>query len=58
MSMNPIGIILVVILLLAIFGGLPSVGWYHSGPWLGGYGGSGLGTVLLILVILWLVGLF
>lgn len=45
--------ILIIILILALLGALPS--WPHSQSW--GYGPSGLlGTVLIILIILLLLG--
>jgi len=45
--------ILIVVLILALFGALPS--WGHSRNW--GYGPSGgLGLVLLVLIILVLTG--
>ncbi len=48
-----LGIILVVILVMMLFGSLPR--WGHSRNW--GYGPSGgLGLVVLILVILLLLG--
>lgn len=48
-----LGIILVVILVMMLFGSLPR--WGHSRSW--GYGPSGgLGLVVLILVILLLLG--
>jgi Protein of unknown function (DUF3309) len=49
----PISTILLVIIVLALLGALPS--WPHSRNW--GYGPSGLlGTVLLIVVILAVLG--
>ena len=45
--------ILLVILILMLLGALPT--WGHSRSW--GWGPSGgLGTIVLILVILWLLG--
>ena len=45
--------ILLIILILMLVGSLPT--WPHSSKW--GYGPSGgLGTVLVILIILYLVG--
>jgi hypothetical protein len=45
--------ILIVVLILALFGALPT--WGHSRSW--GYGPSGgIGLVLLILIILYLTG--
>jgi hypothetical protein len=47
--------ILLVILILMLLGALPT--WPHSRNW--GYGPSGgLGTVILILLILWLLHVF
>jgi hypothetical protein len=49
----PISTILLVIIVLALLGALPS--WPHSRNW--GYGPSGLlGTVLLVVVILAVLG--
>jgi hypothetical protein len=45
--------ILVVVLLLALFGSLPS--WPHSRNW-GYYPSGGIGLILLILLILLLMG--
>ena len=46
------GLIIVIILVLLLFGALPT--WGHSRNW--GYGPSGLlGTVLVIVLILWLL---
>lgn len=48
-----LGTILLIILLLMVIGAIPS--WPHSRTW--GYGPSGgLGVVLTILLILWLMG--
>ena len=45
--------ILIIVLILALVGGLPR--WGYSRSW--GYGPSGLlGTIVLILLILWLLG--
>ena len=48
-----LGTILIVILVLALIGALPR--WPHSTSW-GYYPSSGLGLVLLIVVILLLLG--
>ena len=46
------GLIIVIILVLLVLGALPT--WGHSRGW--GYGPSGLlGTVLVIVLILWLL---
>ena len=46
------GLIIVIILVLLLLGALPT--WGHSRNW--GYGPSGLlGTILIIVVILWLL---
>jgi hypothetical protein len=46
------GLIIVIILVLLLLGALPT--WGHSRSW--GYGPSGLlGTILVIVVILWLL---
>ncbi len=48
-----IGTILLIVLILLVIGAIPS--WPHSRSW--GYGPSGgLGLVLVILLILWLLG--
>ena len=48
-----IGLILVIILVLALVGALPS--WPHSSGW--GYGPSGgVGLILLIVLVLFLLG--
>ncbi|MGA0586885.1 DUF3309 family protein [Dyella sp. KRB-257] len=45
--------ILIVLLILALIGGLPT--WGYSRSW--GYWPSGIvGTILIILVVLWLLG--
>ncbi|HWU77366.1 MAG TPA: DUF3309 family protein [Rhodanobacter sp.] len=45
--------ILIVVLILALIGGLPT--WGYSRSW--GYAPSGLlGTIVVILLILWLLG--
>ena len=45
------GIILLVVLLLVVFGGLPKLLGYHSY----GYGPSGIGGVLLLVVLVLLL---
>ena len=46
------GLIIVIVLVLLLLGALPT--WGHSRSW--GYGPSGLlGTILVIVVILWLL---
>ena len=48
-----LGTILLIILILLLIGAIPT--WPHSRGW--GYGPSGgLGLVLVILIILWLMG--
>lgn len=48
-----LGTLLLIILLLMVIGAIPA--WPHSRSW--GYGPSGgLGLVLVILLILWLMG--
>lgn len=45
--------ILIVVLILALVGGLPA--WPHSRSW--GYGPSGiLGVIVVIVLVLWLLG--
>jgi Protein of unknown function (DUF3309) len=52
-AMMSLGTILIVILILALLGALPT--WGHSASW--GYGPSGgLGVLVIILVILLLTG--
>jgi hypothetical protein len=52
---DTMGLLLLIILVLLLVGGLPT--WPYSRRW--GYGPSGgLGTVLVILVILMLLGYF
>ena len=49
------GLILVIILVLLLLGVVPR--WGHSRSW--GYGPSGgIGVLLVIVLILWLVGVF
>ena len=48
-----IGTVIIVVVILFLIGALPN--WGHSRSW--GYGPSGgLGLVLVVLVILWLMG--
>ncbi len=47
------GLILVIILVLLLIGSVPA--WPHSRGW-GYYPSGGIGTILLILLILWLLG--
>ena len=49
------GNILVIVLILLLIGALPT--WPHSANW-GYYPGSGIGLVLLILIVLMLTGRF
>jgi hypothetical protein len=53
MRQNPLMIILVIVLLLAVLGSLPT--WPYSAGW-GYYPSGGLGLVLMILLILLLAG--
>jgi len=48
------GIILLIILILLVIAVLPT--WPYSSGW-GYYPTGGLGTILLILIILWLLGI-
>ncbi|MEP2775071.1 MAG: DUF3309 family protein [Luteolibacter sp.] len=49
-----IGLILAIILILLLLGAFPT--WGYSRNW--GYGPSGiLGTILIIVIILWLLGM-
>ena len=51
--MSPLGLIILVVLLLALFGGLPMHGW--SAGW--GYGPSGIiGVLVVVVVVLLLMG--
>jgi hypothetical protein len=65
--MSPVTLILVIVLLLVVFGGAggrwgPS--WFGPGTtpsqpgWSPVYGGGGIGLVLLILLVLYLLGVF
>ena len=48
-----IGLIIIILLVLALFGGLPN--WGYSSGW--GYGPSGvIGGILVVLVVLLLMG--
>ena len=48
-----LGTILLIVLILLLIGAIPS--WPHSRAW--GYGPSGgLGLIVVILIILWLMG--
>jgi hypothetical protein len=50
-----VGLILIIIILILVLGGLPTVPWGWQHNW--GYGPSGLGAILLIiLVVLLLTG--
>jgi hypothetical protein len=53
--MSIVGIIVLVVLLMLIFGGLPQAGLWNHGM---GYAPSGIGTILLIILVLWLLGVF
>ncbi len=48
------GLILLIILIVLLIGSLPT--WPYSSGW-GYYPSGGLGTILLILIILWLLGM-
>jgi hypothetical protein len=48
-----LGIVLIVVLILLVIGALPT--WPHSRTW-GYYPTGGLGLILLILVVLFLLG--
>lgn len=45
-----IGIVLLIILLVVVFGGLPNWGYHHYG-----WGPSGIGMVILVIVVIWLL---
>jgi hypothetical protein len=49
----PVGTILIIILILLVLGALPV--WPYSTAW-GPYPAGGLGLILLIVLIVWLVG--
>lgn len=49
------GLILVIILVLLLIGSVPA--WPYSRGW-GYYPSGGIGTILLILLLLWLLGVF
>jgi len=46
-------LILIIILIVLLLGALPT--WPYSSGW-GYYPSGGLGTIIIILIILWLVG--
>jgi len=46
-------LILIIILIVLLLGALPT--WPYSSGW-GYYHSGGLGTIIIILIILWLVG--
>ncbi len=48
-----LGTILIIVLVLLLVGALPT--WPHSRQW-GYYPSGGLGLILLILLVLWLLG--
>jgi hypothetical protein len=48
------GTLLLIIVIVLILGGLPN--WQYSRSW--GYGPSGIGLLLLVLLILYLAGIF
>ena len=48
--MNPIVLILIIVLVLAAFGGLPSIGLLHAG-----YFPSGIAGLLVLILIIMLV---
>jgi hypothetical protein len=50
---NPLGIIILIVIVLALVGALPS--WPYSAGW-GYYPSGGLGLILLIVLILALTG--
>lgn len=50
--MNPIVIVIIIILVIALFGGLPSVGLVHLGYFPSGI----LGLIVLILIVMLLMG--
>jgi hypothetical protein len=57
---NPLGVILVVILILVLLGGV-GPHFYPGAPWRPGYGfGNGgiglLGVILIVILILWAMG--
>ena len=49
--MSPILLILILILVFGVGGG--GFGYYHGGPM---WGGGILGTVLIVVLVLWLIG--
>jgi len=52
-SLSPMRTILILILLILLLGALPT--WPYSSAW-GYYPSGGLGLILLIVLILWLLG--
>jgi hypothetical protein len=53
--MSLLGILLIILLLGWVFGGL---GGYHSYGYSAYPMGNGIGTIVVILVVLWLLGVF
>lgn len=51
--MNPIGIIILIVLIILCIGGLPTYPYSHS--W-GYYPSGGLGLIVIILIVLLLLG--
>lgn len=53
--MSPIGLILLIIVVLMLFGALPTLGFGYNQNW--GYAPSGvLGLIMIIVLILFLMG--
>ena len=46
--------IVIIILILAVIGALPSMGWNSGRSW-GYYPSGGIGLIVVILIILWLL---
>lgn len=46
--------ILIIVVILALIGALPSMGWNSGRSW-GYYPSGGLGLIVVILIVLWLL---
>ena len=46
--------IIIIVLILAVIGALPSMGWNSGRSW-GYYPSGGIGLIVVILIILWLL---
>ncbi len=46
--------IIIIVLILAVIGALPSMGWNSGRSW-GYYPSGGIGLIVVILIVLWLL---